>query len=134
MQRKLKLPSTSQMALGLGRHKLAVAIKFFAIAIVIVALYAQDLSIIFTGALNDEASFHILAIPLLFGYLLYRKRKMISASLQQPPANPKVFLKYFSPIAGVALFATAILTIGTAVTRLRHLSIICLLCLFWQQR
>ncbi|MCW4009251.1 MAG: exosortase/archaeosortase family protein [Candidatus Bathyarchaeota archaeon] len=92
------------------QHRLAVALKFSVISVVILLLYAQDLGIIFTGALSDEASFHILAVPILFAYLLFRKRKMVNAVLHQPNTSSVWFTRNFSTLAGAALFATAILT------------------------
>jgi hypothetical protein len=56
---KPKTTSNPKMASTLNQHRLAVAIKFSVIGVVIVALYIQDLSMIFSGALVDEASFHI---------------------------------------------------------------------------
>jgi exosortase len=107
---KLKRHSPSQTALGLSQHSLAVALKFAVIAIVIVVIYSQDLGLVFSGALNDESSFHILAIPFLFLYLMYRKRKMISATLHQPDENGHGFKKHLCTVIGVSLFATSILT------------------------
>ncbi len=49
---------------------------------VVVAFFLQDLNLIFRNALGDESTYHILAIPFLFGYLLYRKRAMVNASFQ----------------------------------------------------
>ncbi len=102
--------SPSQLALGLSQHSLAIAIKFAVIALIIVVIYEQDLGLVFGGALNDESSFHILAIPFLFAYLLYRKRKMIGATLQQPLKKTLGLKAHLSIIIGAFLFATSILT------------------------
>ena len=106
---KLKLPTVSGMASAEVHHRLAVAAKFSTILVAVVALYLQDLSILFTGALRDEATFHILAIPFLFAYLLFRKRKMVSAAIQQPQSKGNFFLKHFNELIGILLCATAIL-------------------------
>jgi exosortase len=107
---KLKLPTVSGMASAGVHHRLAVAAKFSTILVAVLALYLQDLSIVFTGALSDEASFHILAIPFLFAYLLFRKRKMVSAAILQPQSKENnAFLKYFNELVGILLCATAIL-------------------------
>ncbi len=107
---KLNTSTTAKVAQTLHQHQLAVALKFLAIAAVTIALYSQDLSIVFRGALNDEATFHILAIPFLFAYLLFRRRKMVSATFQQEQTSKNILQKYFSTITGTLLFATAILT------------------------
>lgn len=106
---KPKLPTVSGMASAEVHHRLAVAAKFSTILVAVVALYLQDLSIVFTGALSDEATFHILAIPFLFAYLIFRKRKMVSAAIQQPQSKGNFFLKHFSELIGILLCATAIL-------------------------
>ncbi|MBE3116916.1 exosortase/archaeosortase family protein [Candidatus Bathyarchaeota archaeon] len=105
-----KLPTAEKMASTLSQHSLAVAIKFSVIAVAVMAFYFQDLSMVFKGALTDESTFHILAIPFLFAYLLFRKRKMISASIQPASANAQGFQKYFSTLTGITLSAVAILT------------------------
>ena len=89
---------------------LAVATKFAVIVAVVVAFYLQDLNLVFSNAISDEATYHILAIPFLFGYLLYRKRKMVSASLKQDSPNiSSALAKNLTAIVGVLLCATAIL-------------------------
>jgi exosortase len=94
----------------ISQHKLAVAIKFSVIAIVVVAFFLQDLNLVFRNALSDEATYHILAIPFLFGYLLYRKRAMVSATLKkESPPDLSVLAKNFTVIVGILLCATAVL-------------------------
>ncbi len=100
----------SNVAAALRQHRLAVAIKFSVVTAVVIVFYLQDLNLVFSNALSDESTYHILAIPFLFGYLLYRKRKMVSSTLtQNQPSNPAAVAKYFSSIAGILLCATAIL-------------------------
>ena len=99
------------MALTLNRQSLAVATKFAVIVAVVVAFYLQDLNLVFSNAISDEATYHILAIPFLFGYLLYRKRRMVSASLRQNNQNiSSTLAKNFTLIVGVLLCAIAILS------------------------
>ena len=78
-----KHSSPQGIALLLNQPRLAVAIKFAVITATVVAFYLQDLNLVFRNAISDESTYHILAIPFLFGYLLYRKRKMVSATLNQ---------------------------------------------------
>ena len=97
-------------AKGISQHKLAVAIKSLFIVAVVLAFFLQDLNLVFQNALSDEATYHILAIPLLFGYLLYRKRAMVSATLKQEDATASSFFaKNFTVLIGVLLCATAVL-------------------------
>jgi exosortase len=96
--------------MSLNQQSLAVAIKFAVIIAVIVAFYLQDLNLVFSNAISDEATYHILAIPILFGYLVYRKRKMVSATLTQSKQTfSSAFAKNFTPIVGVLLCTTAVL-------------------------
>jgi exosortase len=106
---KIKFPTVLGMTSAQVSHRLAVAVKFSTILVSVVALYLLDLSIVFTGALNDESSFHILAIPFLFTYLLFRKRKMVNATIQQPKSKRNFFQKHFSELTGILLSASAIL-------------------------
>jgi len=105
-----KIPTAEKMTSTLSQHRLAVAIKLSVIAVAVMAFYVQDLSMVFKGALTDESTFHILAIPFLFAYLLFRKRKMINAALQPPQTSTRGFQKYFSTLTGITLSAVAILT------------------------
>jgi len=54
--------------------------------------------------------FQILAIPFIFAYLLYRKRKMINASFQHPQTNGNGLQRNFSTISGILLFAISVFT------------------------
>ncbi len=101
--------TSPRMALALNQHRLAVAIKFSVIVLAVIAFYFQDLTMVFTGALTNESTYHILAIPFLFIYLLFRKRKMANASLLPSQAKTGAFRKYFDALVGVLLCASAVL-------------------------
>lgn len=94
----------------LKQHRLSLLVKSLVVTLSVVAFYFQDLSMVFNGALNDEASFHILVIPFLFVYLIYRKRRMVNAAITQPTLSRQFFQRNFSLLAGVTLCAVAILT------------------------
>jgi exosortase/archaeosortase family protein len=102
--------SDQAKALALNYSMLAGATKLLVIVVVVVAFYFQDLNLVFSNSISDEATYHILAIPFLFGYLLYRKRRMVGATLKQGNQNiPSALVKNFDLIAGSLLCATAIL-------------------------
>ena len=107
---KPKLPSSSKLIPMLSQPTLAVALKFSVVGVVVALIYFQDLSLVFTGALTNESTYHILAIPFLFIYLVYRKRKMVGATVQIPQTGTHFVQKYFSAISGLLLFTVAILT------------------------
>lgn len=71
---KPRLPTVRQVALLRGISELALHVKVATIAIGVIALYFQDLNILFTDALNNESTSHVLAVPIIFLYLLYRAR------------------------------------------------------------
>ncbi|MCW4000715.1 MAG: exosortase/archaeosortase family protein [Candidatus Bathyarchaeota archaeon] len=105
----LNVSSKEKTGVYLNQHRLTLAIKCAVIAAAVIALYFQDLSLIFQGALVDESSFHILAIPFIFAYLVFRKRKMVKASLESDVNNQSVFQKNLGTILGITLFAISIL-------------------------
>ncbi|MFA5365995.1 MAG: exosortase/archaeosortase family protein, partial [Candidatus Bathyarchaeia archaeon] len=104
-----KIPAIPRLTPADNKNILAVAARFSTVAIAIFALYSQDLTMVFNDALHSEASFHILAVPFIFAYLLYRKRKMVSASIPLSSTEKKFFQKNFATIAGIILCATAFL-------------------------
>jgi exosortase len=107
---QLKLSTKEKLALELNQHRLAVALKFSILTAAVIGFYLQDLTLVFKNALSDEATYHILAIPFLFGYLLYRKRAMVNASLKQESKTfSSSFSKYFVLSIGILLCVTAIL-------------------------
>jgi exosortase len=60
----------------------------------IIAFYLQDLTLVLNDALTNEATSYILIIPFIFTYLIYRKRKMLTAtatqtSTQNQPKNTR---------------------------------------------
>lgn len=85
-------------------------LKVSTIIFATVIVFFQDLAMVTNDALNSEFMSHILAIPFLFGYLIYRKRKMIRASipLEPSPLHRKAFPH--KEIIGTLLFLIAFLT------------------------
>jgi len=80
-----------------------IALKASVIMIAVLLIYFQDLNIIFNDALKDESASHILVIPFLFAYLVYRKRKMIRATISfEAPEQPKN-TKHFETLSGILL-------------------------------
>jgi len=63
------------------RFHYAHALAFSLILLLIVSVYWRDLEILVNEALNSEALTHILLIPFLIGFLLYRRKDRFKASL-----------------------------------------------------
>ncbi len=124
MQKK-NIPQPKILLLSLAKRadSAVLAFKFSAIALLVVALYFQDLLLVFTDALSNEQTYHILAIPFLFAYLLYRKRKMLSASVRQTESNSNAVARRFSILAGALISAIAVLlywNVSTSFTPLEY--------------
>lgn len=86
----------------------AVILKFAIILAAVILVFYQDLTILFTDALESETTSYILAIPPLLAYLVYRKRKMITAAI--PRESSKLF--GFAPLndlLGATLLALSFL-------------------------
>lgn len=79
------------------------------IMLAILIVYWQDLSILANEALQSEAVSHIILIPFLISYLIYRKKELVKASLASKKLEEKTKLVAFSDIVGVALCLTAFL-------------------------
>jgi len=83
-------------------------VKAILILLVIVLVYYQDLTILFTDALESEATSYVLAIPFLLIYLIYRKRRMIAASI--PRGSSRLFRLFpINMLVGITLFALSFL-------------------------
>ena len=92
----------------LTQSNLLLIIKVAVIPIATLTLFAQDLIIIFSDAFQSEITSYLLAIPALFTYLVYRKRKMLRAVIPLEFEEPKK-TRHFPLIWGTLLSATAIL-------------------------
>jgi exosortase len=103
---KPKFPSTVALALARNNITLALALKISVITVALGAFYFQDLTMIFKNALSDESSTHLLIIPFMFAYILYRKRKVLIAAVNQ---KTKDTLNNFDVAIGVLLCAIAVL-------------------------
>ncbi|MCW4030136.1 MAG: exosortase/archaeosortase family protein [Candidatus Bathyarchaeota archaeon] len=102
--------SSAKMASPLNQHRLVVALKVSVLALALLAFYFQDLTLVFKGAISDESTFHILAIPFIFTYFIYRKRKMLGASIySNETENKHGFLKYSGLLVGITLSAVSVL-------------------------
>jgi exosortase len=93
----------------LTRSTTALSIKAIAILGATIAIYFQDLTIIANEAIQSELMSHILAIPFLLAYLLYRKRKMLRATIPFEITNPARKLTHNHEIVGALLSLTAFL-------------------------
>lgn len=106
---EIRNPKLGLLATFKGSGSLAIIFKAAIVAIAASTLYFQDLSMIFRNALQDEGTSHVLAIPILFGYLIYRKRKMLRAVIPLETASQPRQARYLPMISGVLLSAISMM-------------------------
>ena len=97
----LHAPSRTNLVLGFKTG--------FVVAAALIMFY-QDLAIVAKDALQSEFMSHIIAIPFLFSYFIFRKRKMIRASIPFEPSLPHRKAFPYKEIVGALLFLIAFLT------------------------
>ncbi len=97
-----------QWVLSTTRETLIVIVKAAVVGATALVLFWQDLTIIFTDALQSEVTSYVLVIPFLLAYLFYRKRKMIKAAVPLEPS--KLWKKIpLNEVAGALLFLASLL-------------------------
>lgn len=84
-------------------------LKIATIVAAALAVFHQDLTIIMSDALISESMSHILIMPFLFIYLLYRKRRMLRAVVSIEKQDHPRQLKHLPTIAGIILSTVAVL-------------------------
>jgi exosortase len=105
----IKLPSLQSFRDLKSPSNLALTLKASTLIVAVMALYFQDLRIVFTNALADESTSYILIIPFLFAYLIYRKRRMLRVSMSAREENYNENTRHFGVLSGILLSATAVL-------------------------
>lgn len=98
-----------KLPLHISQDAAFLAVKIVAIVAVIIIFFNQDLTIIFNDALQSETTSHILVIPFLFAYIIYRKRKMLRAVVPLENQNQPIETKHLPTIAGMLLSIIAVL-------------------------
>jgi len=89
--------------------ELILGLKFAVIFVAVLLVFRQDLTIVAADALQNEATSYILAVPFLFAYLVYRKRKMLMTVVPLESQGQPRIMRYSGTIAGVLLSSTAML-------------------------
>jgi exosortase len=86
-----------------------VALKIITCLAAIFAIYYQDLQIIFSDALQNEATNQILLVLPLLAYIVYRKRKMLSAVVPVEQTDGPKVTQHFATLSGILLCTAAII-------------------------
>jgi exosortase len=93
----------------LNRNNLNLGLKVATIIASTLAIFHQDLTIIANDALQSEVTSYVLAIPFLFIYLIYRKRKMLRQVIPLENKEQPNKARQLATIMGIILSITAIL-------------------------
>lgn len=93
----------------LNANTLAISLKTATILFATIIIFYQDLAIIANNALQSEFMSHILAIPFLFAYLLYRKRKIVRAVIPFETSNQPKQAKHLATLSGILLCVAAMI-------------------------
>jgi exosortase len=89
--------------------RLLLILKISTLAVCTLIIFHQDLIIVFNDALQNETTSHILAIPFLFAYMIYRKRRVLRATVPLENIDQPKRVRRLPATAGALLAATAIL-------------------------
>jgi len=87
-----------------------ISITFLPVALVVLAVlivFWQDFSILGNETLTSESLSHIILVPFMITYLLYRKKKMMKASVLLEKYRVKKMLASTTELAGLALCFSA---------------------------
>ena len=105
------------MKIGKVLNKFAASVRISSLTILsmlltviaLLVVYWQDLSVLANEALQNEAMSHLIIIPFLTFYLLYRKRDTVRASLSLEKLQGRLSLVSLNEIIGSALCLSAFL-------------------------
>jgi len=89
--------------------RIVFAIKLSVISVAAIVIFYQDLTLLFSDALQNETTSYMLAVPFIFAYLVYRKRNMLRTVLPLNGDHQPKNTRHLSSIAGIFLAATAVL-------------------------
>ena len=106
---KLVSQTITMDARGSDRNSLILGLKIATIIVAVVLVFHQDLVMVAVDAVQNESMSYVLAIPFLFAYLVYRKRKMLRTVMPlESRAQPRI-IRFLATIVGVLLASTAML-------------------------
>ena len=91
-------------------NRLALATKLSAIIVPVIVVYFQDLELVFIESLANDFMNYVFILPLLIGYVVYRKRKMLQAVSPMTDYEQDKQIMTSQVIAGITLLAISFLT------------------------
>ena len=105
--KSVRLPSLPKRS-EIPRSKVVSDIKIASLVLLVCAFYWQDLSAVFASALANAELSYLFAVPALFLFLVYRKRKVLQARIANHSSNTETPKSSLTLLAGILLLATAI--------------------------
>ena len=97
------------LSIMLSKSHVMLGLKVATILGTILTIFHQDLAIILNDAIQSESMTYILAIPFLFAFMIYRKRKMLRAVVAIEETDHTKPMKYLPTISGITISSTAVL-------------------------
>lgn len=97
-----------KFAASLKTSSLAI-LSILLVVIVLLVVYWQDLSVLANEAMQNEAVSHLIIVPFLTSYLLYRKKDTVRASLSLKKFQERLSFVSLNEIIGIALCLSAFL-------------------------
>lgn len=94
---------------GPDKTRLILGLKTAAFLAAVLVVFGKDLAIVVVDAVQNESATYMLAIPFLFAYLIYRKRKMLRTVMPLESQAQSGVMRHSGTIVGALLTATAIL-------------------------
>ena len=94
---------------GAIRSDLWLSLKIAVVTILTTGLFFNDLTILFNDALQNETTSYMLAIPFILAYMLYRKRKVLGATVLVENSRQTNKTRTLQTMAGILTITTAIL-------------------------
>jgi len=94
---------------GPDNTRLILGLKTAAFLAAVLVVFRQDFAMVAVDALQNESTTYMLAVPFLFAYLIYRKRKMLRTVMPLESQAQSGVIRHSATIVGALLTATAIL-------------------------
>jgi exosortase/archaeosortase family protein len=92
-----------------NRYPLSLGLKIAAFIVAVVLVFHQDFATVAANVVQNESTSYVLAVPVLFAYLLYRKRKMLRSVMPLGSQAHTGVMRYLATIDGVLLASAAIM-------------------------
>jgi len=94
---------------SLGRSEAILGLKAVVLISSVSALFLQDLRMVFVDAVQSESASHVLAVPAIFAFLVYWKKRMLRATVTQERSELFGQFRHLASVSGTLLLFTGLL-------------------------